>query len=91
VKSTDLNPVYLFISPPSMTELRARLRGRGTDDDASIQKRLAMSLKEIEYAKEPNAHDIVIINGDLDKAYESFKKVALGEKIVGDALPPLDD
>jgi len=91
VKTTDLNPVYLFISPPSMTELRARLRGRGTDDDASIQKRLAMSLKEIEYAKEPNAHDIVIINDDLDKAYESFKKVALGEKIVGDTLPPLDD
>ena len=50
-----------------------------------------MCLKEIEYAKEPNVHDIVIINDDLDKAYESFKKVALGEKIVGDVLPPLDD
>lgn len=74
-----------------MTELRARLRGRGTDDDASIQKRLAMSLKEIEYAKEPNTHDIFIINNDLDTAYESFKKVALGEKLAGDALPPLDD
>lgn len=74
-----------------MTELRVRLRGRGTDDDASIQKRLAMSLKEIEYAKEPKAHDIVIVNDNLDKAYESFKKVALGERIEGDVLPPLDD
>jgi guanylate kinase len=50
-----------------------------------------MCLKEIQYAKEPNVHDVVIINDDLDKAYESFKKVALGEKIAGDVLPPLDD
>jgi len=91
VKTTDLNPVYLFISPPSMSALRARLRGRGSDAEAAIQKRLAICLKEIEYAKEPNAHDIVIINDDLDIAYESFKKVALGERITGDVLPPLDD
>jgi len=91
VKTTDLNPVYLFVAPPSMSALCARLRGRGSDEESAIQKRLAMCLKEIEYAKEPNVHDIVIINDDLDKAYESFKKVALGEKIVGDVLPSLDD
>jgi guanylate kinase len=91
VKTTDLKPVYLFISPPSMSALRARLRGRGSDAESAIQKRLAICLKEIEYAKEPNVHDIVIINDDLDIAYESFKKVALGERITGDVLPPLDD
>lgn len=91
IKSTDLNPVYLFVSPPSMSALRDRLRGRGSEDDASMQRRLAMCIKEIDYAKEPNIHDIVIINDDLDKAYESFKKVALGERIVGDALPLLND
>lgn len=56
-----------------------------------MQKRLATALKEVEYAKEPNIHDFVIINDDLDRAYELFKKVALGEKIEGDSLPPLDD
>lgn len=91
MKSTDLNPVYLFISPPSMDALRTRLRGRGSEDDSTIQKRLGMCLKEIEYAKEPNVHDIIIINDDLDKAYEAFKKVALGEKISGEPLPPLDN
>lgn len=91
MKTSDLKPVYVFISPPTMTALRTRLRGRGTDEEAAIQKRLDMCLKEIEYAKEPNVHDIVIINDDLDKAYEAFKKVALGEKITGDVLPPLDD
>jgi len=91
VKATDLNPVYLFVAPPSMNALRARLKGRGSDTESAIQKRLAMCLKEIEYAKEPDVHDIVIVNDDLDKAYESFKKVALGERIIGDVLPPLDD
>lgn len=91
IKKTDLNPVYLFISPPSMVALRDRLQGRGTEADAAIQKRLAMCLKEIEYAKEPNVHDIVIINDNLDAAYEIFKKVALGEKVTGDTLPPLDE
>lgn len=74
-----------------MQALRDRLRGRGTEADSAIQKRLAMSLREIDYAKEPHVHDIVIINDDLEKAYEAFKKVALGEKFVGDSLPPLND
>lgn len=74
-----------------MTALRARLQGRGTETDASVQKRLATAIKEIQYAKEPNAHDLVIVNDDLERAYELFKKVALGEKVDGDVLPPLDD
>ncbi|KAH6916222.1 guanylate kinase [Coprinopsis sp. MPI-PUGE-AT-0042] len=91
IKNTDLNPVYLFISPPSLASLRDRLRGRGTETDASVQKRLNMALKEVEFAKQPNVHDMVIINDDLDRAYELFKQVALGERISGDVLPPLDD
>lgn len=86
-----MNPIYLFVSPPSLSSLRARLTERGTETEASVQKRLAMALKEVEYAKEPNVHDLVIVNDDLDRAYELFKKVALGEKIAGDTLPRLDD
>jgi guanylate kinase len=74
-----------------MTALRLRLQQRGTETEASVQKRLATALKEISFAKEPNVHDLVIINDDLDRAYELFKKVAQGEEIVGDTLPPLDD
>jgi guanylate kinase len=74
-----------------MSALRSRLLGRGTETDASAKKRLDTAIREIAYAKEPNAHDIVIVNDDLDRAYEQFKKVALGERIVGDALPSLDD
>lgn len=90
VKATDLDPVYLFVSPPSLAELRARLQGRGTETEAAVTKRLATALKEIDYAKE-GAHDFVIVNDDLDRAYEKFWRVALGEPVESDTLPPLDD
>lgn len=85
-----MNPVYLFISPPSLTELRHRLQGRGTETEDAVAKRLATALKEIEYAKE-GAHDLVIVNDDLDRAYERFARAALGEPITSDPLPSLDD
>jgi guanylate kinase len=91
IKQTDLNPVYLFLSPPSLSALRSRLAGRGTDSEAAVTKRLATALKEIDYAKQPSVHDLVIINDDLDRAYALFEKVALGEKVESDVLPPLDD
>ena len=86
-----MNPIYLFISPPSITALRIRLQRRGTEAESSIQKRLDTAIKEIQYAKEPCAHDLVIVNDDLDRAYEMFKRVALGESIQGDMLPDLND
>ncbi|KAF7309676.1 Guanylate kinase-like domain-containing protein [Mycena indigotica] len=91
IKASTLDPVYLFISPPSLAALRSRLQGRGTETETSVQKRLATALKEIDYAKEPNVHDLVIVNDDLERAYQLFKKVALGEQIASDTLPPLDD
>lgn len=90
MKKTNLNPVYLFVSPPSLAALRERLQGRGTETEAFTAKRLAMALREVEYAKE-GAHDLVIVNDDIDRAYGLFKKVALGEQIASDHLPPLDD
>lgn len=74
-----------------MSALRGRLQLRGTETEASIQRRLAASIKEIQCAKEPDVHDVVIVNDDLDRAYALFKRVALGEKITGDVLPALDD
>ncbi|KAJ3484877.1 hypothetical protein NLI96_g5343 [Meripilus lineatus] len=91
LRSSHLNPVYLFISPPSLPALRDRLKGRGTETEEAVTKRLATALKEVEYAKTPGAHDIVIVNDDLDRAYDLFKKVALGEPIQGDNLPLLED
>ncbi|KAF9784922.1 guanylate kinase [Thelephora terrestris] len=92
IKKTNLNPLYVFISPPSLASLRSRLRGRGTETDESAAKRLAIALKEIAYAKQPGVHDLVIVNDDVDRAYSLLERIALGEEnVVADALPPLDD
>ncbi|EKM81999.1 hypothetical protein AGABI1DRAFT_112174 [Agaricus bisporus var. burnettii JB137-S8] len=91
IKYTNLNPVYLFISPPDLASLRARLRARGTETEDSVAKRLATALEEIAYAKDPHVHDVVIVNDDLDRAYQLLERVAQGEHIAGDTLPPLHD
>ncbi len=64
----------IFISPPSMEELENRLRGRGTDADSVIEKRLENARAEMEFAPE---YSFQIVNDDLDKAYHEFKSVIL--------------
>ncbi|KAI0272630.1 guanylate kinase [Gloeopeniophorella convolvens] len=91
IRNTDLNPVYCFIAPPSLSTLRERLVGRGTEAQAAVEKRLKTAFLEIDYAKVPGAHDCIIVNDNLDRAYELFEAVAFGDQISGDLLPPLDD
>ncbi len=90
IKSTDLNPVYCFIAPPSLSALRNRLVGRGTETDAAVEKRLKTALVEVDYAQLPGAHDHIIVNDDLDRAYGLFESVAFGNPVPSDLLPPLD-
>ncbi|KAJ7623350.1 P-loop containing nucleoside triphosphate hydrolase protein [Roridomyces roridus] len=81
IKRTGLKPIYLFICPPSLSALESRLRARGTgESEDTIQKRLKTAIKEIQYAKKPNAHHFVIVNDDLDRAYQIFRQVALGHR-----------
>ncbi|KAK3295378.1 guanylate kinase [Chaetomium fimeti] len=69
---SQINPRYIFIKPPSFEALEARLRGRGTEDEGSIQKRLTQAKAELAYA-ETGVHDKVIINDDLDKAFRELE------------------
>lgn len=64
----------IFISPPSQEELERRLRGRGTDTDGVIQKRLEAAIEEMEQASK---YTHQIINDDLDIAYIELKAVIL--------------
>ncbi|KAK5138249.1 hypothetical protein LTR08_003310 [Meristemomyces frigidus] len=73
VKKTDLNARFLFLQPPSVEILEKRLRGRGTDKEEDIQARLAQAGKEIDFSHIPGVHDQIIINDDLEKAWQEFK------------------
>lgn len=78
VKATDLNARFLFISPPSIEILKSRLSGRGTETEDSLNKRIDAAAAELEYA-ESGAHDKVIVNDDLEKAYKEFRKFIVDE------------
>lgn len=49
IKNTNLNPVLVFINPPSIEELEQRLRKRNTETEDSLQKRLNTARAELEY------------------------------------------
>lgn len=82
-----LNPLFIFIAPPSIGDLRKRLEGRGTETEDSIIKRLAMAASELEYARQGN-HDVIVLNDDVDRAYQIFKSAIDGTlQGKGDQLP----
>ncbi|CAG8500767.1 14949_t:CDS:2 [Funneliformis mosseae] len=73
VKKTDLNARFVFIKPPSLEALEKRLLGRNTETKESIQARLNAAKEELAYADQEGSHDIIIVNDDLDTAYERLK------------------
>jgi guanylate kinase len=59
----------VFIEPPSMEVLEERLRGRGTEDEASIELRLANARQEMELAEK---YDARVVNDDLSQATDEL-------------------
>ena len=70
--SSDLQPVTLFIEPPSLEALEKRLRGRGTDRDDVIEKRLQNAISEM---AQKDRYQYRLINDDLDQAVREILAV----------------
>lgn len=64
IKAKYPDSVLIFITPPSVEELSARLRGRGTETEDVIQKRLEKAAMEAEGIE---AYDYILVNDNLDK------------------------
>ncbi len=77
VKERLPDAIMIFIAPPTLVELERRLRGRATDSEAKIQKRLARARKEIEAVRE---FDYVIVNDMLGKAVKEFTSIITAER-----------
>ena len=61
--------VRIFVEPPSWEVLVERLRGRGTESEASLKLRLKNARRELDYA---HTYDVRIVNDDLDEAVEKL-------------------
>lgn len=61
---------YILVVPPNDRELERRLRGRGTDSDEVIARRLAKAKAEIEAARASGVYTYEIVNDRLDRAVQ---------------------
>ena len=80
--------VSVFVLPPSIAELERRLRSRGQDSDAVIADRMAKSRDEISHWAE---YDYVIVNTDLDAAFNDLVTILQAERKRRDRQPALAD
>ena len=78
VKSKMPEAVLIFIAPPGqgVDELEKRLRGRNTEDEETIQRRLAEAKVELERAKQ---YDYVVVNDDLERAINEVEEITRRE------------
>jgi len=65
----------IFLAPPSLEELERRLRGRGTETEEAILKRMANAGIEL---KRKHEFDLVIVNDDLEQTYAELKQAVNG-------------
>src|SRR5690606_33360022 len=80
--------VSIFILPPSMRELKERLKRRAEDQEAVIETRLKNARTEIEHWTE---YDFVVVNDDLNRAFGQVTSIVAAERLRRDRRPGLFD
>jgi guanylate kinase len=68
----------VFILPPSRPELEKRLRGRGTDSDAIIQRRMRDAIREMEHYAE---YDYIVVNDAFDTALGELEAIVTSQRL----------
>lgn len=77
VKKQMPESVLIFIAPPSIEALESRLRGRHTEDEETIQRRLYEVKEELRLAQQ---YDYKVINDNLEDAITQLEKIISGEQ-----------
>lgn len=77
VKEAYPDAVLIFIAPPSMSELKTRLIGRGTENTEAIDRRFATAYRELDYV---NKYDYVVVNDILDLAIARVEHIISAER-----------
>lgn len=69
--------VLVFLVPPSRTELEKRLRGRRTESDELIERRLKLAMTEYEQASE---YDYIVVNDTVEEAVLKLRSIIAAER-----------
>lgn len=75
VKRSCLDALFIFIAPPSLEQLESRLRGRGTETEEQVQKRLNNAKVELEHGRNALLFNHYVVNDDLEDCYLEIKKL----------------
>lgn len=78
VKERFPNSILIFMVPPSLRELQKRIRGRGTEEEAIIKKRMRRAVEELNLI---DKYDYIVVNDELDRAYNDVVYIMEAEKL----------
>jgi len=80
MKIRDIRPdaIFVFVAPPSISELRRRLKKRGTESEEVIEERISKAAGEIMLAEN---YDYVIVNAALEDAVSDFLSIIRAEEL----------
>ncbi len=76
VKEKVPDGVFIFLTPPDLSELKSRIVNRGTDDMAVIEQRMQVAKEEIEMMA---LYDYAVVNDEVPLAVERIKKIIASE------------
>ena len=76
VRAALPDAVFIFILPPSIDTIEARLRGRSTDSEAIIQRRLADARLQLSRCGE---FEYLLVNDDLNSGYDQLQAILIAE------------
>ena len=76
VKEKIPDGVFIFLTPPDFSELKARIDNRGTDELAVIEKRMTKAKEEIEMMRH---YDYAVVNDEVELAVQRIKKIIESE------------
>ena len=72
VKRAMPDAVLVFIEPPSLDDLTVRLRGRGTENPASLSRRIKAAYEEV---RRKGVYDHIVVNDDVHKAADELLRI----------------
>ncbi len=77
VQARRPDAVLIFLLPPDMTELEQRLRGRGTETEEKIMRRLAQAKEELKRAP---GYDYLVTNDTVEHAVDAIETILAAER-----------
>ncbi|MPN50892.1 Guanylate kinase [bioreactor metagenome] len=78
VREACSDAVLIFIAPPDASALRSRLTGRGTEDSAAMERRLATAREEL---IQIDKYDYLVVNDTVSEAVDEIETITAAERL----------